>query len=81
MSSGSRKRFLLYMLVPAMVLFGFFFDVQFIEEVVPNFKLFRPSFIGSAAFDHCLALLLDAGGSLSRAGIYFGTDILLFPNT
>jgi hypothetical protein len=82
MSSGSSAHgFLLYMLVPAMVLFGFLFDVQFIWKKLSRIsKLFRPSFIGSAAFwtiawPFCW-MLADL---FARAGIYFRDGQFIIP--
>lgn len=72
---------MIYMLVPAMVLFGFLFDVQIIWRKLSRIsKLFRPSFIGSGAFwtlawPFCW-LLAD---TLARVGIYFREGQFLMP--
>ena len=50
-SQVSIKGTFIYMLVPAMVLFGSFFDVQTIWKKLSKIsKKFRPSYIGSAVF-------------------------------
>lgn len=71
----------IYMLIPAMVLFGFFFDVQIIWKKLARIsKLFRPSFIGSGAFwtfawPFCW-LMADM---LARTAIYFRDGQFLLP--
>lgn len=71
----------IYMLIPAMILFGFLFDVQIIwKKLAKLSKLFRPSFIGSGAFwtvawPFCW-LIADM---LARVGIYFRDGSFLMP--
>lgn len=71
----------IYMLVPAMVLFGFLFDVQVIWKTLARIsKKFRPSFIGSSAFwtlvwPFCW-LCTDI---LARGVIYFRNGDFLMP--
>lgn len=48
---GTFSGTMLYMLIPSMVLFGYIFDNQAIWRRLQRIsKMFRPSFIGSAAF-------------------------------
>lgn len=72
---------MIYMLVPAMVLFGFLFDVQLIWKTLARIsKKFRPSFIGAAAFwtiawPFCWML----ADTLARIGIYVKSGEFLVP--
>jgi len=71
----------IYMLVPAMVLFGFLFDIKFFWRMLSRIsKMFRPSFIGSAVFwtfawPFCW-LLAD---TLARCAIYLKGGSLILP--
>jgi hypothetical protein len=72
---------LIYMLVPAMVLFGFLFDVQVIWRKLSRIsKMFRPSFIGSGAFwtiawPFCWML----ADTLARVAVYLKEGTVLIP--